>query len=88
MPLSLKLEGASKAQLVVSLAALLLSDVKAEITPENIDSVLKASGNEAPTYISTLYSTYIAKAGGVSKFLAGPSAGGGGGGAAPAGINF
>lgn len=38
MPLSLTLEGAAKSQLVVSLAALLLSDTKAEITADNLNA--------------------------------------------------
>jgi hypothetical protein len=36
MPLSLKLEGSAKNQLVVSLSALLLNDCGAEITADNI----------------------------------------------------
>ena len=43
MPLTLKPEGAAKSQLAVSLAALLLSDVKKEITQENIDAGTKVS---------------------------------------------
>ena len=38
MPLSLQLEGQSKAQLAVSLAALLLSDSKVEITADNLNT--------------------------------------------------
>ena len=38
MTLSLAVDGASKAQLIVGLAALLLNDVSAEITAENIQS--------------------------------------------------
>lgn len=38
MPLSLQLEGQSKAQLAVSLAALLLSDSKVEITADNLNA--------------------------------------------------
>ena len=49
------------------------------------NSVLKASNNSAPTYLSTIYCAHISKAGGVSKFLSGPSAGGGGGGGAAPG---
>ena len=80
MPLSLKVEGAAKDQLVTSLAALILNDSKAEITAENIESVISAAGLKVPSYYPTLYSTYIEKAGGVEKFFSGPSAGGGGGG--------
>jgi hypothetical protein len=38
MPLSLNFEGAQKAQLVISLAALLLNDCKAEITVDNLQA--------------------------------------------------
>ena len=45
-------------------------------------AVISASSNEVPTYLPTLYAAYIEKAGSVSKFFSGPSAGGGGGGGA------
>jgi hypothetical protein len=77
MPLSLK----SDPQLAASLAAVLLHDVKAEITADSIDAVLTAASIKVPAYIPTIFATYIEKAGGIEKFLAGPSAGGGGGGA-------
>jgi len=80
MPLSFDVTGPAKDQLVVSLAAILLSDSAVDVTSENIDSVVKNSGNTVPSYYSTLYALYIEKAGGVDKFFSGPSAGGGGGG--------
>eukprot|EP01038_Epipyxis_sp_PR26KG_P012382 gene12382-16609_t len=84
MPLSFEVTGAQKDQLVVSLAAILLSDSGVDITAENIDSIVNATGNKIPSYYSALYATFIEKAGGVDKFFSGPSAGGGGGAAAPA----
>jgi large subunit ribosomal protein LP1 len=72
--------GSEKDQLVVSFAALLLHDSGVEISADNISNVVKASGNSVAAYYPTLFATYIEKAGGVDKFLVGPSAGG----AAPA----
>ena len=77
MPYSLKVEGSDKSQLVVSLAALLLHDSNVEISAENLETVVKTSGNEIPAYYAGLYATMISKSGGVDKFLVGPSAGGG-----------
>ena len=78
MPFSFQVEGAAKDQLVVSLAALLLHDSNVDISSDNIDAVVKASNNTVPAYYSALFSSYIEKAGGVEKFLVGPSAGGAG----------
>ena len=77
MVLSLQVEGSDKDQLVVSLAALLLGDCGAEITAEALDAVVSSSGNKIPTYYSALFASFIGKAGGVDKFMAGPSSGGG-----------
>lgn len=77
MPYSLKVEGSEKSQLVVSLAALLLHDSGVEISADNLAAVVKSSNNEIPAYYAGLYATMIGKAGGVDKFLVGPSAGGG-----------
>lgn len=78
MVLSLQVDGADKDQLVVSLAALLLSDCGVEITAEAIDTVVSSSGNTVPSYYSALFASFIGKAGGCDKFMAGPSSGGGG----------
>lgn len=78
MSMSFNVEGPAKDQLVVSLAALLLSDCGADISAENIDAVVQASGNAVPAYYPTLFASFIEKAGGVSKFLVGPSASGAG----------
>lgn len=78
MPYSFQVEGAAKDQLVVSLAALLLHDSSIDISAENIEAVVKASNNTIPAYYAPLYASFIEKAGGVDKFLVGPSAGGAG----------
>mmetsp|Transcript_22572 Transcript_22572/g.30910 ORF Transcript_22572/g.30910 Transcript_22572/m.30910 type:complete len:130 (-) Transcript_22572:63-452(-) len=82
MPLSFKVSGAEKDQLVASMTAILLHDCGLEITAENIRSVAASTGNVVPGNISELFATYIEKAGGVEKFFGAPGAGGGGGGAA------
>ena len=85
MPLTFQPEAdAEKAQLVTSLAALILADCKAEITAESLEAVISSSGNKANSTFTTLYASFIGKAGDMDKFMAGPSAGGGGGAAAPA----
>lgn len=76
MPLSLNVSGADKNNLLVSLGALILSDASLEISSDNIMALVTSSGNDVPAYYATLYANYIEKAGGVDKFLAGPSAGG------------
>eukprot|EP00601_Ochromonadales_sp_CCMP2298_P000756 CAMPEP_0173183534 /NCGR_PEP_ID=MMETSP1141-20130122/8446_1 /TAXON_ID=483371 /ORGANISM="non described non described, Strain CCMP2298" /LENGTH=121 /DNA_ID=CAMNT_0014106749 /DNA_START=35 /DNA_END=400 /DNA_ORIENTATION=+ len=84
MSTSFKCEGVDKDQLVISLAAILLTDSKADITAESLDAVVSASGNSVPAYYSTLYAKYIEKSGGLDKFFAGPGSGGGAAVAAPA----
>lgn len=72
-------QGHDKDQLVVSLAALLLSDAGVEITAENLESVASSSGNKIPAYYNTLFASFVSKAGGVDKFMSAPGSGGGGG---------
>jgi large subunit ribosomal protein LP1 len=72
--------GADKDQFVTSLAALVCADSAVDVTAENIAAVISASGNNVAGYWSTLYATYIEKAGGVKKFF--PVAGASGGAAA------
>jgi len=74
--MTLTCTGNDKNQLVTGLAALLLSDCSAEITAENLSSVINASGNTVPAYYPTLYAAFIEKSHGVEKFMNGPSAGG------------
>ena len=85
MPLSLEVSGADKEALVTSLAAILLHDVKAEVTSDNISSVVSASGNKVAAYYPDMFASVIEKAGGVDKFFQSP--GGGGGGAPASGVN-
>eukprot|EP01036_Dinobryon_divergens_P029989 gene29989-39168_t len=89
MPLSFQVSGTDKSQLVVSLAAILLSDSGLDISADNLQTVVKSTGHEIPASLTTLFATFIEKAGGVEKFFGAPGAGGGGGapaagGAAPA----
>ncbi|CAM9837839.1 unnamed protein product [Chrysoparadoxa australica] len=80
-----ELSEAQKAELAVSLAALLCEDGEVEITADNLNSVLKASGNTIPAYWTTLFASMLEKSEGCAKFLGGPGSGGGGGGGAAAG---
>ena len=73
-------EGPAKTTLAVSLAALLLNSSEAEISEENLSSVLKASCVDVSSALCAQWAQWIEKAGGVKQFLQGPSAGGGGGG--------
>jgi large subunit ribosomal protein LP1 len=71
--------GADKDQFVTSLAALVCADSSVDVTAENINAVINASGNNVAAYWATLFATSIEKAGGAKKFFPTPGA------AAPAG---
>jgi large subunit ribosomal protein LP1 len=71
-------------QTITALAAFILSDCDIEVSAENLTSVITASGNTVPASTVAMYSAFVEKAGGVSKFMAGPGSGGGGGGGAAA----
>ncbi|CAM9488480.1 unnamed protein product [Heterosigma akashiwo] len=79
-----ELSGAAKEELVVSLASLVVADSDADLSAENLEAVIKASGNSVASYWTSLFASFLEKSEGVEKFCAGPGAGGGGGGAAPA----
>jgi hypothetical protein len=64
-----------KEELAVSLAVLALHDSKAEISADNLSTVLEASGNSVSTYLPQLFADLIGRGLKVDKFLAGPSAG-------------
>lgn len=72
----------SKAQhdeLCTSYAALALYDGDAEITSDQISSLIQATGNEVEAYWPTLFASFIAKSG-IEKLILSASSGGGGGG--------
>ena len=75
MPFSFECTGADKDQLVTSLAILLLTDCKQEVTADAINAVVTGSKNSVPAYYPTLYATYVEKAGGIEGMCSGPSAG-------------
>jgi hypothetical protein len=50
------------------------------IFSDNLQTVFSSTGHEIPASLSTLFATFIEKAGGVEKFFGAPGAGGGGGG--------
>jgi large subunit ribosomal protein LP1 len=74
--MSLPTSGPAQAQMVTGLAALVCHDGAQEVSAENLTAIIKASGNEVPSYYPTLYASYIEKAGGVQEFFTKPSAGG------------
>lgn len=77
--MSFEATGAQKDSFVMGLAALVVGDSNMEVTAENLNAVVAASGNKIPSYYAPLFATYIEKAGGVSEYFgSGPSAGGGG----------
>ncbi|KAG5181972.1 60s acidic ribosomal protein-domain-containing protein [Tribonema minus] len=70
-------------ELCTSYAALALYDGEAEITSEQLKTLIEATGNEVEAYWPTLFASYLAKAGIEDLILAvgsAPSGGGGGGG--------
>ena len=69
------LTGAEKAELVCSLSALLCADAGADLSEENISSVITASGNKVEAYWAPAFAAVLAKAGGVEKFLKAPGSG-------------
>mmetsp|Transcript_22493 Transcript_22493/g.30764 ORF Transcript_22493/g.30764 Transcript_22493/m.30764 type:complete len:127 (-) Transcript_22493:508-888(-) len=77
------LEGLSqheKEEMVVSLSVLVCADSSADISEENMNAVIKASGNSVAAHWVPVFASCLEKTGGVSKFLVGPGSGGGGGG--------
>lgn len=80
------LEGLSqheKDELVVSLSALICADSSADISEENLNAVITASGNKVAPYWVPVFASCLQKTDGVEKFLVGPGSGGGGGGSGP-----
>uniref|UniRef100_A0A7S1XPS5 60S acidic ribosomal protein P1 n=1 Tax=Phaeomonas parva TaxID=124430 RepID=A0A7S1XPS5_9STRA len=71
-----------KADFAVCLGALICKDSGVEATEETLGAITTAAGCSVPAHMITLYANFIAKAGDIDRFFAGPSAGGGA--AAPA----
>jgi len=69
-----------KDDLVVSLSALLCADAGAELTADNLNSAISASGNSVAPHIVPVVVGVLEKSEGVDKFCHAPGAGGGGGG--------
>lgn len=65
---------ADKDQFVTSLAALVCADSSVDVTADNINAVISASGNNVAAYWGNLYASYIEKVGGVKNLY--PKAGG------------
>jgi len=69
------LSAAEKAELVCSLSALLCADAGAELSEENINAVIAASGNKVAAFWTPAFASTLAKAGGVDKYTKGPGSG-------------
>jgi large subunit ribosomal protein LP1 len=85
----MSLYGAQKDEFVTSIAALCLYDGDAEITSENISTLLAATNNTVAPYWPVLFAGLL-KNGRIETlvFSAGGGGGGGGGGGAAAAGNF
>ena len=83
------LSPAEKEDLVTSLATLILHDAGAEISADNLNAIITASGNEVQPYWGNLISSFV-EGKDLDEFLLKPGMGGGapaaaaGGDAAPA----
>eukprot|EP00640_Fibrocapsa_japonica_P008733 CAMPEP_0113933434 /NCGR_PEP_ID=MMETSP1339-20121228/19_1 /TAXON_ID=94617 /ORGANISM="Fibrocapsa japonica" /LENGTH=56 /DNA_ID=CAMNT_0000934619 /DNA_START=92 /DNA_END=258 /DNA_ORIENTATION=- /assembly_acc=CAM_ASM_000762 len=51
------LSGAAKEEMVVSLAALVLADSGVDMSADNLNAVVSASGNDIAPYWSTLFAS-------------------------------
>jgi ribosomal protein L12E/L44/L45/RPP1/RPP2 len=65
---------------LVSLAAMILADGDAEVSAENINTLLKATGNEVAPYWPSLFASFLKNGKAEELILTGGALGGGGGG--------
>jgi ribosomal protein L12E/L44/L45/RPP1/RPP2 len=65
---------------LVSLAAMILADGDAEISAENINTLIKATGNEVAPYWPSLFASFLKNGKAEELILTGGALGGGGGG--------
>ena len=73
----LSYSGSDKEQFVTALAAIVCSD-GGDVTADNINAVISASGNAVAAYWAPLFASSIEKSGGISKLFSAPGAAGGG----------
>lgn len=64
-----------KSDLAVSLSALLIADAGGELSEDNLNAVLAASGNNAAPHWAHAFASTLKKSGGVERFLKGPGEG-------------
>ncbi len=74
--MSLSASGPARDQFAVGLAALVLHDSNVDVSADNLNAVLNASGLKLAPYWAPLYASFVEKAGGVDKFFTSPGAGG------------
>jgi ribosomal protein L12E/L44/L45/RPP1/RPP2 len=82
------LDDNTKQEFVASLSALIVGKAaseEGEVSGEKIEAVATASGNKVSAAYASLWASVVDKAGGVTKFTAGPGSGGGGAGGAAGG---
>ena len=65
---------------LVSLAAMILADGDAEVSAENINTLIKATGNEVAPYWPSLFASFLKNGKAEELILTGGALGGGGGG--------
>merc|ERR1711971_1050512 len=70
-----------KGDLATSLAVLALYDGEAEINPDQINNLLKATNNTFEAYLPILFSNFLSKPEKVMELICSPGGSGGGGGA-------
>ncbi|CAJ1895597.1 unnamed protein product [Cylindrotheca closterium] len=81
-----KLKKAQKDEFAVSFAILALYDGSAEVTGEQINTLLEATGNtEVAPYYPIIFSNFLNTPEKIAEMIASPGAGGGGGGGGGAG---
>jgi len=81
----MNLSAEQKGDLATSLAVLALYDGEAEITPDQINNLLKATNNTVEAYLPILFSNLLSKEGKVMELICTPGGSGGGGGSGGAG---
>ena len=71
--------GETKDEMVTTYAALILHDAEKEVTPENINTLVAASGNSVEPYWPTLFAKLLKTFEMKDLLLSGGGGGGGGG---------
>mmetsp|Transcript_2531 Transcript_2531/g.2892 ORF Transcript_2531/g.2892 Transcript_2531/m.2892 type:complete len:120 (+) Transcript_2531:77-436(+) len=76
-----KLSGSEKQELATSLAILALYDGGAEVSAEQINTILEATGNEVEAFYPIIFANYLSNPEKIAELITTPGGAGGGGGA-------